>query len=148
MGRDRRLLSFAFDAVQRVLSGSQTVGAAFAVYRDDGSLLMVRSRHASGWGLPAGYRRRGETIEQTAARELLEETGVTAAPGFEIASVVFETAPAHITALVRGRFESKLTGKPSLLKRLEIREIAWFTPEQLADLPLRTGTDELLSRLA
>ena len=148
MNERRRVKMYLLDVIQRLLSGSQTVGAAFGVFDGAGKLLMVRSRHARGWGLPAGYRRRGESIAQTACRELVEETGVVPAPGYELRSVVFETSPAHVTAVFQGRLGSRDTVRPSWLKRLEIREAAWFTTEQIAGLELRDGTSALLTQLS
>ncbi|WP_236262736.1 NUDIX hydrolase [Caenispirillum salinarum] len=53
-----------------------------AVVRDEaGRILLVRRRNppAAGlWGYPGGKPRRGETLAEAAARELLEETGITA----------------------------------------------------------------------
>ena len=54
------------------------VVAAGALVERDGEVLLVRRGVAPGrgrWGLPAGYAEAGESPEQTAARETLEETG-------------------------------------------------------------------------
>lgn len=48
-------------------------------------LLQERDEHPrldpEKWGFPGGHREDGETYEQTAYRELAEETGVRLAPG-------------------------------------------------------------------
>lgn len=57
----------------------RTYGGAGVLVVRDGHVLMVQ-RHRSGklrWGLPSGCVDDGETLEQTAARETLEETGIT-----------------------------------------------------------------------
>ena len=53
--------------------------AATAVVEQDGKILMVRRLTEPGlglWSLPGGYVDRGEVVEQAAAREVLEETGL------------------------------------------------------------------------
>ena len=55
-------------------------------------LLIRRGGHPflGCWALPGGFAEQGETIEQTAARELEEETGLT---GLELALVGLYSAP-------------------------------------------------------
>src|SRR5262249_56829546 len=55
--------------------------AAGVLLEQDGSVLLVRRRGDPGagwWCLPAGFMEAGETPQQTALRELEEETGVIA----------------------------------------------------------------------
>lgn len=57
------------------------VPAAGVLLVRDGDVLLVRRRYeprAGAWCLPAGFMEAGETPEQTAVRELLEETGAHA----------------------------------------------------------------------
>jgi ADP-ribose pyrophosphatase YjhB (NUDIX family) len=53
------------------------IGAGGIVLRD-GKILLVRQRRPYGthWELPSGYHEPGETLEETAVREVLEETGI------------------------------------------------------------------------
>ncbi len=44
-----------------------------------GRVLLVRYR-SGAWAFPKGHVEPGETLEQTAVREVREETGVTASP--------------------------------------------------------------------
>jgi len=55
-------------------------GASILVLRDNKALLVKRGREPSKglWALPGGRHEPGETLEQTAARELFEETGLRA----------------------------------------------------------------------
>lgn len=56
------------------------VATIAAVIRDDEVLLVRRANppDAGRWGFPGGKIETGETIQQTALRELVEETGVRA----------------------------------------------------------------------
>jgi ADP-ribose pyrophosphatase YjhB (NUDIX family) len=58
----------------------------------DGLLLMVRQRRAYGtfWETPSGYHEPGESLEETTARELLEETGVEVEVGPLVCTLVWE----------------------------------------------------------
>jgi len=48
------------------------------VYRNDGKILLVRSRFSrQKWALPGGGANRNESYEQAAVREVLEEVGIS-----------------------------------------------------------------------
>jgi ADP-ribose pyrophosphatase YjhB (NUDIX family) len=59
------------------LSWTTYVGAGGIVVRGD-RLLMVRQRRPYGvfWEFPSGYYEPGESLEETSAREVLEETAI------------------------------------------------------------------------
>lgn len=59
--------------------GKKTAGVAIAGFKDDKVLLIREFRMGVNgyvWAFPAGLMEEGETPEQTAARELKEETGL------------------------------------------------------------------------
>jgi len=62
--------------------GRPVPAAAALVFRD-GSVLLVKRRdepNRGRWSPPGGSLELGETVEEAAARETLEETGVTVRP--------------------------------------------------------------------
>ncbi|WP_052088118.1 NUDIX domain-containing protein [Paenibacillus wynnii] len=58
-----------------------TFAVILAKYNKD--YVIIKNRNRGGWEIPGGRREEGETIQQTACRELYEETG----------AVKFNTAP-------------------------------------------------------
>lgn len=58
------------------------VGVGAVVLRGDDVLLIRRAKppRAGEWSLPGGLQKLGETVFEAAAREVQEETGVTAEP--------------------------------------------------------------------
>jgi 8-oxo-dGTP diphosphatase len=69
-----------------------TLTAAGGLVARDGKLLMVRQRRAYGvfWEMPSGYHEPGESLEQTAGREVLEETGIVVELGSLVCTLLWE----------------------------------------------------------
>jgi 8-oxo-dGTP pyrophosphatase MutT (NUDIX family) len=69
-----------------------TLTGASAIVVNDGRLLMVRQRRPYGvqWEFPGGYYEAGESFEQTAAREVLEETAIAADIGELVCTMVWQ----------------------------------------------------------
>lgn len=66
-------------AVIKAMQGQPVilVAAGVALTNKTGELLLLQ-RPDGKWDLPGGHMEAGESLEQTASRELLEETGFTA----------------------------------------------------------------------
>ena len=54
------------------------VGAGVIVQDNEDRVLMIKRTDNGKWGIPGGSLELGETFEDAAARELKEETGITA----------------------------------------------------------------------
>ena len=52
------------------------VAASGIVYNGKGEILLEKRADNGWWGLPGGHVDVGESVEQTAAREIWEETGI------------------------------------------------------------------------
>lgn len=106
----------------------------------DGKILLVQGWLSSGeWSLPGGGTKKTEKPEDSAVRELYEETGINVAsssleslgsfirkhPGFSYQSYIFFV---------------ELDKQPSIKKnQLELADTGWFTLEQVYQL--KTGKD-------
>ncbi len=63
----------------RAVVGTQPlilVGSSVVVVDDTGRILLIQRTDTGEWGLPGGLTDPGESLEDTARREVVEETGV------------------------------------------------------------------------
>jgi ADP-ribose pyrophosphatase YjhB (NUDIX family) len=69
-----------------------TYAGAGALVERDGRVLMVRQRRHYGthWELPSGYVEAGESFEQAAAREVLEEAAIAVEIGKLLCTMLWE----------------------------------------------------------
>lgn len=105
------------------------VGVGCIVVRD-GRLLLVRN-HQGFWSTPGGHLDFGESLEACAARETLEETGVsvTAVEFVAVTNDVFEETGKHyLTIWMHGEANDV---PPVIADRAEIAEIGWFAADAL-----------------
>ncbi|HEY2388762.1 MAG TPA: NUDIX hydrolase [Candidatus Binatia bacterium] len=66
------------------------VSAGGVIYRPTASgfeVCLIATKGGTRWQLPKGKRENGETLEQTAAREVLEETGLTGRVGERLSKI-------------------------------------------------------------
>ncbi|MGW8376802.1 NUDIX hydrolase [Streptomyces sp. ODS28] len=103
-----------------------------AVVTQGGRVLLVRRATPEAgltWQFPAGKQEQGESPEQAAAREALEETGVPVTPVRRLGHRVHPRTArlVHYVACapVRGAAEAR----PASPR--EIAEVAWVRPEDL-----------------
>lgn len=104
-----------------------TVSVAAIITNDENQTLLLDHvlRIGSGWGIPGGFIKRGEQLEEALQREIREETGLE----LESVNVLrVRTLDRHIEAL----FTAKAVGKAQVKSR-EINAVGWFTAETLPE---------------
>lgn len=115
--------------VGMTLIGAKTAACVFIV-NDDGMILAVsRKDDPNKWGLPGGkHESSDETLLHTALRELLEETGLSAAHGEWVHSAVDEVD--YLTVTYRVLF-SNVSG--SLKQEEGGGSVKWVHPSLLIE---------------
>lgn len=117
------------------------VGVAAVVLREGRILLGERfgSHGAHTWATPGGHLEMGESIEECARRETLEETGLVV-EGFKKLSFtndIFEKEGKHyVTLFVIATYSS---GEPQVTEPNKCKQWKWFELDQLPEplfLPL------------
>ncbi|MVN85896.1 NUDIX domain-containing protein [Deinococcus sp. HMF7620] len=113
-------------------------GANVLVTDEAGRILLLRCGHTGRWTLPGGNLEPGESFAETAARELLEETGLTAArldplemfagPEYRFTSPNGDVVD-YVSVLYRAHsVTGTLTPQPG-----EVLEVGWFGVDELPD---------------
>jgi 8-oxo-dGTP diphosphatase len=113
----------------------QVHGALVAIWHK-GEILLVKNSYVRYWSLPGGYVHRGETGREAALRELLEETGIRAAPGDLKLSLDhqhnWEGKREHVEI-----FDLELDDRPWIeVDNREVVEADFFTPQKALELEL------------
>lgn len=125
----------------RLFVPRQRVGVALVALNDRGEVFMLKHVYHPDvpWGLPGGWLGRNEAPVAALAREVREETGLTAEIGEPIL-VRHETAPPHLILAYAGSISPDETPVLSA----EILEWAWFSPDDLPR-PLHPFTLEAIA---
>jgi|SRR5581483_11206272 len=120
---------------------NRLVPAASAVVADtDGQILLARRRDNQLWTIPGGAMEPGETIAQTAMREVKEETGIEV----EVVSLVgIYSDPNHVVEYadgeVRQQFSVCFACRPTGAEAGrddEMSEVGFFSPDALAGMEI------------
>lgn len=131
----------SLDGVARVIPSAGAV-----VIDETGRVLLVRrGREPSKglWSVPGGKVEPGETPAQAAAREVTEETGYTVAVGDWLWTFTVDAGPGAVFRI--HDFAATVTGG-SLRAADDAEQVAWFTPDELVDLPVTDGLLDHLER--
>lgn len=110
-------------------SGWTTRVVAFAVVRDGDRWLMLRHRRHGRvhWEIPGGHVDAGESLEEAARREVLEETGVVVG---EV--TYFGNQPWPFPSSMMFGFQGRATTQELVLED-EIEEARWVTRAQMRE---------------
>jgi len=115
---------------------TSVVPAASAVVTDeDGRLLLAKRTDNDLWTIPGGTMKPGETIAETAVREVKEETGIDV----EVISLVgIYSSPQHVVEYsdgeVRQQFSVCFVCRPiggELATSDETSEVGYFSPDEI-----------------
>ena len=114
-----------------------TVGAVVA---HDGRILLARRNHEpfyNKWCIPGGHIEYGEQVEDAMRRELEEETGLTAAESsfFGYYTEYYPELEWHAVALIF-TVKPEETAEGLSRQEAEVKELSWFTPEEIKELPM------------
>lgn len=112
------------------------------IERGDGATLLLRRQRpprVGAWSFPGGFVELGETAEQAARRETLEEVGVRVRLG-ALVGVYSRPAPGVVVIVYRG---SVASGEP--VAGHEAMEVAWFARDAIpwAELAFDTTVEAL-----
>lgn len=107
-------------------------GISAGIVVHEGLVLMVRRRVKEGelsWQFPAGAIEAGETAEQAAVRETLEETGLTV----EAVKLLGERVHPKTGRLMSYTACSVVSGEAHVADDEELAEVAWITHAQIPE---------------
>ena len=125
------------------------VGIGIVVFKQDCVLLVRRGKppNVGSWTLPGGAQEVGETAEDAARRELLEETGLTVGP------LHFAAHVDNIRRDPQGRVQFHYTildfaarwqaGEPAAGS--DVTEAIWVAPERLQDYALWSEAHRIIA---
>ncbi|MCY8031629.1 NUDIX hydrolase [Bacillus inaquosorum] len=103
-----------------------TQGAFVIVLNENQQILLVKRKDVPLWDLPGGRVDPEETAEAAAVREVLEETGYTAALSAKIG--VYQRPKFQDEQHV---FAGNITGGRAIANGMETAGLKWFSPQRL-----------------
>jgi 8-oxo-dGTP pyrophosphatase MutT (NUDIX family) len=137
-------------------ANSVVPSASAVITNDNGEILLLKRRDNNLWTIPGGGHDIGETIQDTAVREVREETGL----GVRITGLVgVYTNPAHVMAYTDGEvrqqfslcYSTEIIGGQLAIDE-ESTDLAWVPPADLGAIAMhpsiRLRIDHFLQRRA
>lgn len=108
--------------------------AGVIIRNDAGYYLLVQEKQAKAyglWNMPAGHVDPGETLQQAAIREALEETGYTVELLSDESIIIDSDTEAN---RLKYSFVARITGGKLTLQPDEILGAGWFSATQVQSL--------------
>ncbi|MEO1199357.1 MAG: NUDIX hydrolase [Pseudomonadota bacterium] len=128
------------------------LGVSVAVFRSTEALIIKRGREplVGKWSLPGGRLEAGERLAEAVARELMEETGVTASlVGLnDIIEPITRDAEGQVVShyVIASYVARHLTGDG--VAGDDAADIAWIAPDAITRFETTPGLPSLLARAA
>jgi 8-oxo-dGTP pyrophosphatase MutT (NUDIX family) len=127
-----------FDDPEAPKANSVVPSVTAVIVNEHGHLLLIHKTDNDLWALPGGGHEAGESVADTVAREVKEETGVDV----EVVDVVgIYTDPRHVIAYddgeVRQQFSICFHARPTggaLQTSSESKDVRWVPPDALDNL--------------
>jgi 8-oxo-dGTP diphosphatase len=115
------------------MADAEVLAAGGVIVRDDGRIAVIHRPRYDDWSLPKGKLDPGESFEDGAVREVLEETGVRARILGELDSTSYVDRKGR-DKLVRW-YRMALDGDPvEFAPNDEVDELRWLTPGEAGAL--------------
>lgn len=116
----------------------------FRKINDEFRFLLIKNRRSNHWGFPKGHMEKGETREETAIREVLEETGIH----INILDGFCSESQYKIGAKIEKRVEVFLASTEdtqTVIQKEEIEDYIWLRFPEAIDLLRFDNDKEILS---
>ncbi|MGD1933513.1 MAG: NUDIX hydrolase [Candidatus Phaeomarinobacter sp.] len=124
---------------------SPRTAVSVAVMQADKVLLVLREREGREalWAFPGGKVEVGETLQQAAKRELIEETGIKADISKVLGaySIVAQSIVYHLTVFTAAYLDGVAVAGD------DAADVRWVTPQDAQSLPLAEHMADALGKL-
>lgn len=128
--------------------------ASSTIVRRNGRFLLVKRAHPPAeamYAFPGGRTEQGETAEETAIRELEEETGLVAqnVRPFAVYDLIDRDSSGTVTSFFRlSVFLADADPSAIAIAADDAAELGWYTAQEIHSLPVPVSVLECVDRIA